>query len=50
MAVTVEKVKGRPALIECMKNLPKLLLRHNEAAGDSEPKWSDQLFDALAIR
>lgn len=50
MAATVEKAKGRSALIECMKDLPELLLHYNEAADDSKPKWSTQLLDALSIR
>jgi len=50
MAVTVEKARGRSVLIECMKDLPKLLVQYNEAADDSKPKWSTQLLDALSIR
>lgn len=50
MAVTVEKAKGRSALIECMKDLPKLLVYYNQAAADSQPKWSTQLLDALSTR
>jgi hypothetical protein len=50
MAVAVEKAKGRAALIECMKDMPKLLLLYNQAVDDSKPKWSNQLLDALSIR
>ncbi len=50
MAAAVEKAKGRSALVECMKDLPRLLLLYNEAVDDSKPKWSSQLLDALSIR
>jgi hypothetical protein len=48
MATTVEKAKGRPALVDCMKDLPRLLLLYNQTASDSQPKWSAQLLDTLS--
>jgi hypothetical protein len=47
MAVTVEKAKGRSALIDCMREMPKLLRYYNEAADNSKPKWSQELVEAL---
>ena len=48
MAVTVEKVKGRPALIDCMSDMRKLLRYYNEAASQLQPKWSEELLKAFA--
>ena len=50
MAAAVEKAKGRSALVECTKDMPRLLLLYNEAVDDSKPKWSTQLLDSLSIR
>lgn len=50
MAAAVEKAKGRSALVECMKDIPRLLLLYNEVVGDSKPKWSNRLLNALSIR
>ncbi len=48
MAVAVEKAQGRPALIACMKDMPRLLRLYNQSAGGSQPKWSKRLLDALS--
>jgi hypothetical protein len=50
MAVTVEKAKGRSALIECMNDLSTLLLRYNEAVDEAQPKWSAELLESLLSR
>ncbi|MDZ4778887.1 MAG: DUF5700 domain-containing putative Zn-dependent protease [Planctomycetia bacterium] len=48
MAVTVEKVKGRPALIDCMTDMRTLLRYYNDAASQLQPKWSEKFLKALA--
>ena len=50
MAVTIERVLGRGALIACMPDMRYLLPGYNEAARATEGSlWSEQLISALAI-
>jgi hypothetical protein len=48
MAVTVEKTSGRTVLVDCMKDMRRLLVRYNEAAERQHlPRWSPRLIEAL---
>jgi hypothetical protein len=48
MAVTVEKAKGRAELVECMRDLRRLLFTYNNAAKASGlPLWSGELLNAF---
>jgi hypothetical protein len=54
MGVTVEKAFGREALLACMTDPRKLLIRYNEAAkklnasaGEKLPLWSDEVIAAM---
>ena len=54
MAALIEKRFGRPALVECMVDLRKLLPRYNQAAAELNQKgepplalWSKELLDAM---
>lgn len=57
MAVLIEKRFGRPALVECMVDLRKLLPRYNQAASEANQQgerplalWSKKLLDAMEGR
>jgi hypothetical protein len=54
MAVVVEKQFGREALLECIADPRKLMLRYNEAAKKTNetaverlPLWSDEVIAAM---
>jgi Putative zinc dependent peptidase (DUF5700) len=48
MAVTVEKAKGRAELVECMRDMRRLLFSYNDAAKASGlPLWSEELLNAF---
>jgi hypothetical protein len=47
MAATVEKAKDRARLLDCMRDMRYLLSSYNDAAKDTEPRWSRDLLAAL---
>ena len=48
MAVTVEKAKGRAELVECMRDMRRLLFSYNDAANTGGlPLWSEELLNAF---
>uniref|UniRef100_Q02CV2 DUF2268 domain-containing protein n=1 Tax=Solibacter usitatus (strain Ellin6076) TaxID=234267 RepID=Q02CV2_SOLUE len=48
MAVTVEQAKGRAELLECMRDMRRLLFDYNDAAKAAGfPQWSEELINAF---
>ncbi len=48
MAATVEKAKGRAELLECMRDMRRLLFAYNDAAKTAGlPLWSEELLSAF---
>jgi hypothetical protein len=48
MAVTVEQAKGRAELLECMRDMRRLLFDYNDAAKAAGlPRWSEELISAF---
>ena len=50
MAVTVEQAKGRAELLECMRDMRRLLFSYNDAAKAADlPRWSEELLSAFRV-
>ena len=50
MAVTVEQAKGRAELLECMRDMRRLLLSYNDAPKAADlPQWSEELLSAFRV-
>jgi hypothetical protein len=50
MAMTIEKAKGRAALLDCMRDMRQLLPAYNDAAKVTDPHWSPTLLAALGTQ